>query len=120
MRLTPRRCLVVLNPLLQVHRLGGHPNVTAMLGFVPEGKNGGVPLLALELCEEGDLKAYLRKKGALPMEDLMPMCRDVAAAMAFLETSLIVHRDLAARNVLLTQGKISAAAAAPFWPELPS
>ena len=32
----------------------------------------------------------------------MPMCRDVAAAMAFLETSLIVHRDLAARNVLLT------------------
>ena len=30
------------------------------------------------------------------------MCRDVAAAMEFLETSLIAHRDLAARNVLLT------------------
>ena len=55
-----------LNLHMQVHRLDGHPNVTAMLGFVPEGQNDGVPLLALELCETGDLKSCLRKKGNLP------------------------------------------------------
>ena len=85
----------------KVRRLGGHPNVAGMLGFVPEGQNGGTPLLALELCERGDVKSYLRKEGALPAATLLAMCRDVAAAMAFLETALIVHRDLAARNVLL-------------------
>jgi len=88
--------------LCKICRLGGHPNVAGMIGFVPKSQNDGVPLLVLELCELGDVKAYLRKEGALPAEELMAMCRDVAAAMAFLETARIVHRDLAARNVLLT------------------
>ena len=66
------------------------------------GQNQGVPLLVLELCDLGDVKSYFRKQGALPIEDLPPMCKDVACGMAFLETALIVHRDLAARNVLLT------------------
>ena len=36
-----------------------------MIGFVPRGQNGDVPLLALELCELGDVKSFLRKKGTL-------------------------------------------------------
>ena len=88
----------------KVHRLGSHANIVGALGYVPEGRNGGRPLLVLEYCPLGDLKAFLCEKGAggIPGADLLLLCRDVASAMAFLEAALIAHRDLAARNVLLT------------------
>ena len=56
---------LVLHPCSQVYRLGGHANIAGMIGFVPRGQNGDVPLLALELCELGDVKSFLREQGAL-------------------------------------------------------
>ena len=43
----------------KVHQLGGHPNIVSALGYVPEGQNRGKPLLVLEYCPLGDLKAYV-------------------------------------------------------------
>ena len=89
--------------ICKVRRLGGGtPTSLARSVSCPRTRNGGVPLLVLELCKRGDVKSCLRKEGALPAKTTMAMCRDVAAAMAFFETALVVQRDLAARNVLLT------------------
>ena len=85
----------------------GHPNIIGVLGCVRTGANKEPPMLVLELCTRGDLKAFLAtasQKGTAVMPGaLLRFGREVAQALGFLEAHAILHRDLAARNVLLTE-----------------
>ncbi len=85
----------------------GHPNIIGVLGCVRTGANKEPPMLVLELCTRGDLKAFLatasRKGTAVMPGALLRFGREVAQALGFLEAHAILHRDLAARNVLLTE-----------------
>ena len=40
-------------------RHGGHPHIVTTLGCVRTGTNNEPPMLVLELCARGDLKAFL-------------------------------------------------------------
>ena len=100
----------------QLTRLGGHPHIVGVVGCV----YGNRPLLVLEFCPGGSLKAALtavrtfkadggdggagapRSVARFGNAGLATCGHQVALAMAFLEQHSLLHRDLAARNVLLT------------------
>lgn len=88
----------------QLTRLGGHEHIVRVVGCI----YGKRPMLVLELCAGGSLKAALtasRKEAAtgnrFAISDLVTFGHQVALAMTFLERHHLLHRDLAARNVLL-------------------
>uniref|UniRef100_A0A1X7URZ2 Tyrosine-protein kinase n=1 Tax=Amphimedon queenslandica TaxID=400682 RepID=A0A1X7URZ2_AMPQE len=55
-----------------------------------------------ELMKHGALLDYLRGDGrSLQQAQLIDMCAQVAAGMAYLEQQNYIHRDLAARNILV-------------------
>ena len=78
----------------------GHPHLVTALGYAVKPS----PLLALEYCGLGNLRSVLHAEKESPpaLSELIRFGLEVAKAMAFLETHLLLHRDLAARNVLLT------------------
>lgn len=100
----------------QLTRLGGHPHIVGVVGCV----YGNRPLLVLEFCAGGSLKAALTAVRTFKADGgdggagapssvarfgnagLATCGHQVALAMAFLEQHSLLHRDLAARNVLLT------------------
>ena len=88
-------------------RHGGHPNIIGVLGCVRTGANKEPPMLVLELCVRGDLKAFLaaamQSSTTVMPGALLRFGREVAQALHFLEARNILHRDIAARNVLLTE-----------------
>ena len=94
----------------QLTRLGGHPHIVGVVGCV----YGNRPLLVLEFCAGGNLKAALTAARTPPnpgphegaprfqVSDLANFGYQVALALSFLEHHGLLHRDLATRNVLLT------------------
>ena len=60
-----------------------------------------------ELMKHGALLDYLRGEGrGLKQPQLVDMCAQVAAGMAYLESQNYIHRDLAARNILVGENYI--------------
>ncbi len=80
-----------------------HPHIIQLVG-VCEAR---VPLkLVLEFCEEGNLTNFLRQGGAARLQSgniygSSFVALQVACAVQYLHSKLLLHRDLAARNVLL-------------------
>ena len=88
----------------RMHAVLRHPNIVQLLGVQAEVHPG---MLALALCEAGDLKTCLRQRAADEAADFSPLQRrdmaaQVACGLAYLHRHLCLHRDVAARNVLLT------------------
>ena len=70
-------------------------------------QKGGEPLLVMELCAGGSLKALLSsaRTGETPKPTVFNLTTygyELSKAMTFLEHHSLLHRDLAARNILLT------------------
>ena len=69
--------------------------------------NEGRVCIVMELMKLGSLLNYLRGDGrCLKTPQLVDMCAQIAAGMAYLEIRNYIHRDLAARNVLVTDNLI--------------
>jgi serine/threonine protein kinase len=80
-----------------------HPNIGAVHGF-EEAK--GLRFLVLELVEGETLQARL-DKGALPMEEALETCRQVAEGLEAAHERGVVHRDLKPGNIMVTpEGKV--------------
>jgi len=80
-----------------------HPNIAAIHGFEEaEGKR----FLVLELVE-GETLAERIKKGPLPVDEALEVCRQIAEGLESAHEKGVIHRDLKPANVKITpEGKV--------------
>ena len=72
-----------------------HPNIAAIFGVEA---SSGVRALVMELVEGEDL-SLLIARGALPLDEALPIARQIADALEAAHEQGIVHRDLKPANV---------------------
>jgi Tol biopolymer transport system component len=77
-----------------------HPNIASIYGFHTVE---GVSFLAMELAEGEDLAARLAR-GPVPLEEALPIARQIAEALEAAHEKGIVHRDLKPANVKVAPG----------------
>lgn len=63
----------------------------------------GCPYLVMERLLGHDLAWYLRERRRLPLEDVLDLVSQVAAALAVAQDAGIVHRDLKPQNLFLAE-----------------
>lgn len=81
-----------------------HPNIVKFIGICVQKQP---IMIVMELVPGGSLLTFLRNKGPkLSGNELLGMCTDAAAGMAYLESKNCIHRDLAARNCLVGKNNI--------------
>ena len=74
-----------------------HPNIAHIHGLED---TGGVRALVMELVEGEDLSQRLGR-GALPLDEALPIARQIAEALEAAHEQGIIHRDLKPANVKL-------------------
>src|SRR6476469_6247458 len=85
-----------------------HPHIAQIFGLVdlPAGAAGSGSVLVME-CVEGEDLAQRLSRGALPVDEALPIARQIAEAFEAAHERGIVHRDLKPANIKLTpEGKI--------------
>src|SRR5512137_2848881 len=77
-----------------------HPNIAGIHGLEQaEGKR----FLVLELVEGETLQQRL-SKGALPVEEALGICKQIAEGLEAAHEKGVIHRDLKPANVMITKG----------------
>lgn len=86
---------------LELLQLIRHPNVVQFLGAVTQS----TPMMIVtEYLPKGDLRAYLKRKGALTPEKAVRFALDIARGLNYLherKPEAIIHRDLEPSNILV-------------------
>jgi serine/threonine protein kinase len=75
-----------------------HPNIAGIYGLEQADGNR---FLVLEYVEGETLQARL-SKGALPLEDALELCRQIAEGLEAAHEKGVIHRDLKPANVMIT------------------
>jgi len=71
------------------------------------GEDDGLPFIAFEFVEGGNLRDLVTEKGALPLAEALSYTLQVAEALAHAAEYHIVHRDIKPSNVLITsEGRV--------------
>jgi eukaryotic-like serine/threonine-protein kinase len=80
-----------------------HPNIAAVYDLED---SGGVRALGMELVE-GPTLADRIKEGAIPLEEALPVAKQITEALEYAHEHRIVHRDLKPANIKVTHdGKV--------------
>src|SRR5271157_2441924 len=74
-----------------------HTNIASIYGLED---SGGVRALVMELVE-GPTLADRIKEGAIPLEEALPIAKQIAEALEYAHEKGIVHRDLKPANIKL-------------------
>ena len=61
----------------------------------------GVKYLTMPFVEGEDLSAVLRRRGKLPVPEVLGIARQIAAGLAAAHEAGVVHRDLKPENIML-------------------
>ena len=72
-----------------------HPNIAAIYGLAEEGS---LTALVMELVEGDDLAQRIAR-GAIPLDEVLPVARQIADALEAAHEQGIVHRDLKPANI---------------------
>src|SRR3954468_10195766 len=75
-----------------------HPNIAQIYGFE---ESGGVNALVMELIEGETLSDRLRR-GPIPLDEALPIARQIAEGLEAAHDKGIIHRDVKPSNVALT------------------
>ena len=78
-----------------------HPHIVPVLAA---GEMNGVPYYTMPFVEGESLRARLLSSGALPLNEVIGILRDVAKALAYAHAHGVAHRDIKPDNVLLSGG----------------
>ena len=80
-----------------------HPGIVDVTDFGVDPRDGGLPYLVMEHLEGTSLHEHARRKGALPLDEALPILDAVAGALDFAHAQGVLHRDLKDANVFLTR-----------------
>ncbi|HWI18116.1 MAG TPA: protein kinase [Vicinamibacterales bacterium] len=72
-----------------------HPHIAAIYGFE---KSSGMHALVMELVEGEDLSQRIAR-GAIPMDEALPIAKQIAEALEAAHEQGIIHRDLKPANI---------------------
>jgi serine/threonine protein kinase len=72
-----------------------HPNIAAIYGLE---ESGGTTALVMELVEGEDLSQRI-SRGAIPLDEALPMAKQIADALETAHEQSIIHRDLKPANI---------------------
>ena len=72
-----------------------HPNIAHIYGLE---ESGGVRALVMELVEGDDLSQRIAR-GAIPIDDALPIAKQIAEALEAAHEQGIIHRDLKPANI---------------------
>jgi serine/threonine protein kinase len=72
-----------------------HPNIAAIYGFE---KSGATHALAMELVEGEDLWQRI-SRGTIPLDEALPIAKQIAEALEAAHEQGIIHRDLKPANI---------------------
>src|SRR6266545_4460801 len=72
-----------------------HPNIAHIHGLK---ESGGVRALVMELVEGDDLSQRIAR-GAIPLDEALPIARQIAEALEAAHEQGIIHRDLKPANI---------------------
>jgi serine/threonine-protein kinase len=75
-----------------------HPNIVDIFGF---GELDGTPYFVMERVEGESLQSWLEKRGALTLDQAMPVLTQIFDALAAAHERDIVHRDLKPGNIMV-------------------
>ena len=80
-----------------------HPNIANYNTLEKDGSNGNYYLI-MECVEGEDLRSWIRRKqreNALTPETVLPVIRQVAAALDYAHQEKVIHRDIKPGNVMI-------------------
>jgi eukaryotic-like serine/threonine-protein kinase len=75
-----------------------HPNIGAIYGLE---ESGGMTALLIELVEGDDLSQRITR-GAIPLDEALPIARQIAEALEAAHEQGVIHRDLKPANIKIT------------------
>jgi hypothetical protein len=78
-----------------------HPHIVPVHSA---GAVAGLPFYTMPFVEGESLRARLVREGALPVNDVVRLTRELAYALAYAHGAGVMHRDLKPENVLLSAG----------------
>ena len=76
-----------------------HPNIVPILD---SDHAGSLLYLVMPFIAGSSLKARLEREGELPLDDVVAITRDAAAAIDFAHAQDVLHRDIKPANILLS------------------
>ena len=76
-----------------------HPNIVQVYDF---GEQSNLTYLVMPLISGGTLRDYLAKRGALSLDEALPIIEQVAGALQYAHERGIIHRDVKPANILLS------------------
>jgi len=79
-----------------------HPNILEILDYSPGTTASTPPFLVLPWCKGGNLKELQRIGDFLPLENAIPLLRQIAAAIDHAHLNGVIHGDIKPQNVLLS------------------
>src|SRR3984893_8428767 len=81
-----------------------HPNIATIHGLE---QSNGTSFLVMELVSGETLAGRVKREGAVPIEEALTICKQIAEALEAAHEKAIIHRDLKPANVKVTpEGKV--------------
>jgi len=80
-----------------------HPNVALLFDYLI---HDGAPVAVMEFIDGESLEQLIRRRGAIPAHEAMPIFKQALLGVAAAHRAGIVHRDLKPANLMLTKDAI--------------